>query len=846
MAQFENIFYVDLKKPNAPMPLRQMVGEGDSNGFKVGAVVTSDGEMVSLGGSCVGKVVRADGATVQLTGTISGNTAYVVLDQQSCAIEGPIQVAVCWVSSSNVTTLLVAYGTVINTQTGTAIQPSTPIPDLTQLLAEISAMETATAAANAAASSALTNFAGAFSSSTAYTAGQYVTYTDGKFYRFTTNHSAGAWNSAHVVAVTAGGELADLKSAITQNDILTQTGSINQWDEQWANGYYNISTGAIMDNANYVRSKNLIPVAPSTTYYFKTSSAENYIVYFDKNGDFVNKTIKGSSGTFTTPATAYYIGIAFASQTYGNNVSVNYPASDTAYHAFDKLAEKNAINGFESALSAANNTIAEIVEGSYTEWFPADKTKYIFGKYYNHETINPVSSSSAAILPPFKVFQGITYKYAHIYAYFCSFVDSVNSTITALSSSTSSDASGTFTPPHDGLLYLTVAASNNDLTYASTFTSGVDSTYLVEKLIANTNIEWLPSNETEYTFGKYYKHEDTDWSNSPSAAILPPFKAYSGLTYTYAHMYAYFCNFVDGTDGTITALSSSTNEDNSGTFTPPHNGLVYLTVAAANGALKYQSSFTSGKTTTGFVDIYPNTPDIIGVLKTNAGKKIRFNDGTYDIIAIYKSKYGNDYFDNYTGYSGTADVFNRGLNIGRSTEVYCTAGVYFTANYTGSNTAVRNNFAAFALESGVIIDGLNVEMSGLRNVIHDDFDNGFTGTTILRNCNLKGDKIIIAGGFAFHDTIIIENCIFNNTNEDYNFDLSYHNNADANAQSKLVVKDNYMQKGFSIRWYGASTLLSDVMVSNNSMAYAVEKRAENASATIDNINLMDWNNAIRN
>lgn len=214
MAQFRNIFDVDLQKPTAPHALRQMIAEGDAKGNRIGVRVTNDGATVSLGGTCVGKVIRADGATVTLTGTIDGNLAYVVLDQASCAIEGPIQVAVCWVSSSNVTTLLVAYGTVVNTQTGNAIQPSTPIPDLAQLLAAISDMETATAAANAAAEGALSNFAPAFNESIAYTAGQYVTYTDGKLYQFTTDHAAGAWNSAHVQAVTTGEELTDLKSQI--------------------------------------------------------------------------------------------------------------------------------------------------------------------------------------------------------------------------------------------------------------------------------------------------------------------------------------------------------------------------------------------------------------------------------------------------------------------------------------------------------------------------------------------------------------------------------------------------------------------------------------------------------
>ena len=149
MAQFVNMFEVDLRKPTGPQPLRQMVAEGDAKGNRVGAIVTDDGAAVALGGSCVGKVVRADGATVPLTGTISGNQAYVVLDQASCAVEGPIQVAVCWVSGTNVTTLVVAYGTVVHTQTGNAVQPSTPIPDLAQLLAEIDEMREATAAAEA-------------------------------------------------------------------------------------------------------------------------------------------------------------------------------------------------------------------------------------------------------------------------------------------------------------------------------------------------------------------------------------------------------------------------------------------------------------------------------------------------------------------------------------------------------------------------------------------------------------------------------------------------------------------------------------------------------------------------
>ena len=51
----------------------------------------------------------------------------------------------------------------------------------------------------------LTDLAPAFSSSTSYVAGQYVTY-NGDFYRCTANHN-GAWNSNHFTQVTVGSEL---------------------------------------------------------------------------------------------------------------------------------------------------------------------------------------------------------------------------------------------------------------------------------------------------------------------------------------------------------------------------------------------------------------------------------------------------------------------------------------------------------------------------------------------------------------------------------------------------------------------------------------------------------------
>lgn len=297
MAQFEFICDVDLQARTSPQPMHRIVGEGDVNGLRIGARVTSGGEAAELAGNCVGKVVRADGATVTLTGTIAGNLAYVVLDQESCCVEGPIQVAVCWVSGSNVTTLLIAYGTVVPTRTGNSIQPSTPIPDLDQLLAEIDNMRAATAAANAAAANAIGNFAGSFSDQAAYTAGQYVTYSDGWFYRFIFDHAAGAWDITDVEKVTTGIELEALNSALA--DFTQVVVGTNIFPGYVESGRLDNATGENYASDAFVRS-GFIPVDASkgTLYVLRqTSPWALRLFFYDSSKTFLSPNVQVFSST---------------------------------------------------------------------------------------------------------------------------------------------------------------------------------------------------------------------------------------------------------------------------------------------------------------------------------------------------------------------------------------------------------------------------------------------------------------------------------------------------------------------------------------------------------------------
>lgn len=155
MAQFINMHKVELTDGCAPVKSLGLIHQGDHLANRCGARVEMNRAPVALGGSCVGYFIRADGAEVPLTGTISGNEAYVELDSECYQAEGQVSLFVKWVNGAQETTLISFAGSVVITESGVVIQPvSTPIPDLTQLLAEINTMREATAAANAAAAAA--------------------------------------------------------------------------------------------------------------------------------------------------------------------------------------------------------------------------------------------------------------------------------------------------------------------------------------------------------------------------------------------------------------------------------------------------------------------------------------------------------------------------------------------------------------------------------------------------------------------------------------------------------------------------------------------------------------------
>ena len=118
---------------------------------------------------------------------------------------------------------------------------------------------------------------------------------------------------------------------------------INQWDEEWESGSIDYNTGAKESNPDMIRSKNYIPCISGAEYYSK--GAETVIYFYDSAYTMVPYTGYGAyrngadiqNHAFTIPSGACYMLFRLTSDygtTYNNDISINYPSSDTSYHPY--------------------------------------------------------------------------------------------------------------------------------------------------------------------------------------------------------------------------------------------------------------------------------------------------------------------------------------------------------------------------------------------------------------------------------------------------------------------------------------------------------------------------------
>lgn len=146
-----DIVEINLDKGNLHRSfVNKQIGEGDQNGNVFGGFLIKNGGPVDITGSTVtGYFIRSDNSCVVIEGDASGNEFMVTLPAQCYAVEGNFSLAIKVTGSEKTETMRIIDGTVVNTATGTVIDPGSIVPDLEELMdvierAEAAAEEVAT------------------------------------------------------------------------------------------------------------------------------------------------------------------------------------------------------------------------------------------------------------------------------------------------------------------------------------------------------------------------------------------------------------------------------------------------------------------------------------------------------------------------------------------------------------------------------------------------------------------------------------------------------------------------------------------------------------------------------
>lgn len=122
--------------------------------------------------------------------------------------------------------------------------------------------------------------------------------------------------------------------------------AINAWDEEWEVGAVNMSNGSERITSNTIRSKNYCELVGGSTYYATCGKTDGGyqnryyigIIFYDAEKHYISGGYYNNL-TFTAPENARYFKLTTNTSTvvygntYNNDISINYPSTDTAYHS---------------------------------------------------------------------------------------------------------------------------------------------------------------------------------------------------------------------------------------------------------------------------------------------------------------------------------------------------------------------------------------------------------------------------------------------------------------------------------------------------------------------------------
>ena len=275
----------------------------------------------------------------------------------------------------------------------------------------------------------------------------------------------------------------------------------------------------------------------------------------------------------------------------------------------------------------------------------------------------------------------------------------------------------------------------------------------------------------------------------------------------------------------------------------------------------WEKYYTKESTSGGQVKIYIGSTRKYKTLRAglleavrHEGCEVYVDAETFDII----KEYGDTFFENFS--SPTNEY---GLALGNGIKVHFASGSKVVCNYTGSNHAINEEFSVFhvyASSQGFLLDNVTIEASNVRYCVHDE--HGIDPTpykNIYENCSMYinntnnpvwgPDTPCIGGGLGKHGEIIVDSCVFEATSSTQRTGVvSYHNSSASGAKSNLIFKNNYFKganSGLRFGYYGDSDEITNILIAGNSYTLAPYLRAENNSATKENMKMLIYNNELR-
>lgn len=123
--------------------MEKTIGEGDATGDRIGVEILTNGEPANLTGCyCKGFFIRNGNAdTIIINGTVRGNRAWVDLPGSAYAYEGTYSLVIKIThGSSEIMTVRIVDGTVINTSTEPVLDSAHALPteaELEELIASV-------------------------------------------------------------------------------------------------------------------------------------------------------------------------------------------------------------------------------------------------------------------------------------------------------------------------------------------------------------------------------------------------------------------------------------------------------------------------------------------------------------------------------------------------------------------------------------------------------------------------------------------------------------------------------------------------------------------------------------